>query len=300
MKHHVIATRTDTRPSVPRVVLVTGSSGVVGGAVAALAESTGWTVRGVDLVSGPRTQLVGDLRDARIRRRALDGAAVLVHVAALHAPHVGRVPDAEFWSVNVDSTGALLAEASARGVSRVVYTSSTSVYGDALVPDGRAVWVDECLTPRPRDVYDETKLAAEALVTSSAVPAVILRIARCFPEPLEALARHRLHRGVALADVAAAHLLAMTATVTGTYNVAGPLLFEPADTEQLCSDAAALLRRRHPGIAAAFAARRWPLPRYLDRVYDSRAALAALGYRPQHDVLRLLGPVAGGASVAFR
>ena len=155
----------------PRVVLVTGSSGVVGGAVAALAESTGWTVRGVDLVSGPRTQLIGDLRDARIRRRALDGAA---------------------------------------------------------------------------------------------------------------------------------HLLAMTATVTGTYNVAGPLLFEPADTEQLCSDAAALLRRRHPGIAAAFAARRWPLPRYLDRVYDSRAALAALGYRPQHDVLRLLGPVAGGASVAFR
>ena len=278
------------RPGGP-VVLVTGSSGVVGGAVAAMAETTGWVVRGVDMASGPRTQLAGDLRDPRTRRRALDGADVVVHVAALHAPHVGRVPDAEFWSVNVDSTEALLAEASARGVSRVVYTSSTSVYGDALVPDGRAVWVDECLTPRPRDVYDETKLAAEALVARSAVPAVILRIARCFPEPLETLARHRLHRGVALADVAAAHMLAVTATVTGTYNVAGPLLFEPDDTEQLYSDAAAVLQRRHPAIAAAFAARRWPLPQHLDRVYDSRAALAALGYRPQHDVLRLLGRV---------
>jgi UDP-glucose 4-epimerase len=116
-----------------------------------------------------------------------------------------------------------------------------------------------------------------------------LRIARCFPEPLETLARHRLHRGVALADVAAAHMLAVSSTVTGTYNVAGPLLFEPGDTAQLCSDAAAVLQRRHPAIAAAFAARRWPLPRHLDRVYDSRAALAVLGYRPQHGVLRLLG-----------
>jgi UDP-glucose 4-epimerase len=272
-----------------RVVLVTGSSGLVGGAVAALAESKGWVVRGVDIASGPRTRLVGDLRDPRVRRRALDGADVVVHVAALHAPHVGRVPDTEFWSVNVDSTAALLAEASARGVSRVVYTSSTSVYGDALVPDGRAVWVDECLAPRPRDVYDETKLAAEALVARSAVPAVTLRIARCFPEPLETLARHRLHRGVALADVAAAHMLAVSSTVTGTYNVAGPLLFEPGDTAQLCSDAAAVLQRRHPAIAAAFAARRWPLPRHLDRVYDSRAALAVLGYRPRRGVLRLLG-----------
>ena len=52
------------RPGGP-VVLITGSSGVVGGAVAAMAESTGWVVRGVDIVSGPRTQLVGDLRDSR-------------------------------------------------------------------------------------------------------------------------------------------------------------------------------------------------------------------------------------------
>ena len=275
------------RPGGP-LVLVTGSSGLVGGAVAALAETTGWGARGVDIASGPHTQLVGDLRDPRVRRRALDGADVVVHVAALHAPHVGRVPDSEFRSVNIDLTEALLAEAADRGVSRVVYTSSTSVYGDALVPDGHAVWVDERLTPRPRDIYDETKLAAEALAARSAVPAVTLRIARCFREPLEVLARHRLHRGVALADVAAAHMLAVPATATGTYNIAGPLLFDPEDTEQLYSDAASVLRRRHPAVTAAFAARRWPLPQRLDRIYDSRAALAALGYQPQHDVLCLL------------
>lgn len=65
------------------------------------------------------------------------------------------------------------------------------VYGEALVPDGRAVWDDECLAPRPREAYDETKPAAEALVARSAVPAVTLRIARGFPGPLEILARHR-------------------------------------------------------------------------------------------------------------
>lgn len=280
------------RPGGP-VVLITGSSGSVGGAIAAMAETAGWAARGVDIASGPHTQLVGDLLDPRIRRRALDGADVVVHVAALHAPHVGRVPDTEFRSVNVDLTEALLAEAAARGASRVVYTSSTSVYGHALVPDGRAVWVDERLTPRPRDVYDETKLAAEALVARSAVPAVSLRIARCFPEPLETLARHRLHRGVALADVAAAHILAVPTTVTGTYNIAGPLLFKPDDSEQLYSDAASVLQRRHPAIAAAFTVRRWPLPQHLDRVYDSRAALAAFGYQPRHDVLRLLGNSVG-------
>src|ERR1035441_2903982 len=61
------------RPGGP-VVLVTGSSGVVGGAVAAMAETTGWVVRGVDMASGPRTQLVGDLRDPRPRRRVSGSA----------------------------------------------------------------------------------------------------------------------------------------------------------------------------------------------------------------------------------
>jgi hypothetical protein len=35
------------------------------------------------------------LRDPGLRRRALEGADVVVHIAALHAPHVGQVPDAQ-------------------------------------------------------------------------------------------------------------------------------------------------------------------------------------------------------------
>jgi nucleoside-diphosphate-sugar epimerase len=272
-------------------VLVTGSSGRVGAAVAAAAAGAGWAVRGCDRVPGPRTTVLGDLRDREVAQAALAGVQAIIHVAALHAPHVGVAGNAEFRAVNVELTGALLAGAVAAGVSRFVYTSSTSVYGHALEPAGQAVWVDEQLTPRPRDIYDETKLAAEALVRASGIPAVVLRIGRCFPEPLPVLARHRLHRGVALADVAGGHLRALSRPqVTGTFNIAGPLLFEPADSRDLYRDAAAVIRRRAPATAAAFTAMGWPLPGRIDRVYDSRAALAALGYRPAEGVTALLSP----------
>nr|BFE70659.1 hypothetical protein GCM10020092_039600 [Actinoplanes digitatis] len=183
---------------------MTGTSGRVGAAIAAALDAAGWAVRGVDRVTGQWTGVVGDLRDPGVRRAALHGCDLVIHAAALHAPHVGRVDDEEFRAVNVGATEALLEEAGRARVRRVVYISSTSVYGHALVPTDRAVWVDEGLPPRPRDIYDETKLAAERLVASSALTPVVLRIARCFPEPPRTLAVHLLHRAVGLSDVAAA------------------------------------------------------------------------------------------------
>jgi UDP-glucose 4-epimerase len=280
----------DEQPEI-RVATVTGTSGLVGAAVAAALHAGGWDVRGVDRVAGRWTGVVGDLREAGVRRAALRRSEVLVHAAALHAPHVGRVTDREFRAVNVDATEALLEEAGRAGVRRVVYVSSTSVYGHALVPAGRAtVWVDEGLRPRPRDIYDETKLAAERLVTAAATPSVILRIARCFPEPPPVLATHYLHRAVALDDVAAAAVrVAGHHAVAGTFNVAGPYPFTRADCPALHDDAAGLITTRLPEVAAAFRANGWALPTSLDRVYDSRAAAEAFGYRPAYGIHRLLG-----------
>ena len=117
----------------------------------------------------------------------------------------------------------------------------------------------------------------------------MLRVARCFPEPLPLLARHRLHRGVGVSDVAAAHVRALAKTqVTGVLNIAGPLLFDESDATELYHSAATVIRRRAPTVAAAFAVRSWPLPDRLDRVYDSRAAARNLGYEPTEGVLSLL------------
>ncbi|MEU4693849.1 NAD(P)-dependent oxidoreductase [Actinoplanes sp. NPDC023714] len=264
------------------IAAVTGTSGRVGAAVAQALEAAGWTVRGADRSPGPRTGVVGDLRDSRVRRQLVRDAGVVVHAAALHAPHVGVVGDDEFRAVNVDATAALLDDAGAAEVRRFVYVSSTSVYGNALVPADRAVWVDELLTPQPRDVYDETKLAAERLVAAGPLSSVTLRIARCFPEPLPVRAVRMLHRSVRLADVAAAAVSAAAGgAVTGTFNIAGRYPFTRADCVALHHDAASVIAERAPEVAAAFHARGWPLPRRIDRVYDSGAAMTALGYRPE-------------------
>lgn len=127
---------------------------------------------------------------------------------------------------------------------RFVYISSTSVYGHALAPTDRAVWVDEDLLPRPRDIYDETKLAAEHLVASSPITSLTLRIARCFPQPLPVLAVGLLHRAVRLADVAAATASAVNEAAAGTFNIAGRYPFTPADCVALHHDAAAVIAER--------------------------------------------------------
>lgn len=267
-------------------VLVTGSSGVVGAAIAQELDSAGWTVRGWDIRPGRWTTHQGDLREPALRAQVVAGAEGIVHSAALHAPHVGKVPDEEFRSVNVDATAALLEDAVRSGVRRVVYTSSTSVYGDALVPRDRAVWVNESLAPRPRDVYDETKLQAEALIGShhgTGLSTVALRIARCFPEPPAVRAAHRLYRGVDPRDVARAHRLVLERhDVGGVFTIAGPLMFCPADTEALWRDAVSVIARRAPKVARLFQRRGWPLPACIDRVYDSSEASGQFGYRPVH------------------
>lgn len=269
--------------------MVTGTSGRVGAAIAEALQADGWFVRGIDRAPGLQTSLLGDLRDPEVRRAALQQSDLLVHAAALHAPHVGRVDDREFRAVNVDATEALLEEADRIGVRQIVYISSTSVYGHALIPAGQAVWVDETLEPRPRDIYDETKLAAERLVASAAAPSVTLRIARCFPEPLPVLATHLLHRAVALDDVATAAVrVAKQHAATGTFNIAGPYPFSRADCLALHDDAAGLIAAQFPEVASAFRERNWPLPRTLDRVYDSRAATDTLGYSPVHGIHELL------------
>jgi nucleoside-diphosphate-sugar epimerase len=270
-------------------VVVTGSAGLVGSAIVRRLRGAGHPVVGVDRVASADTSVVADLREPAAWRPALAGAGAVVHAAALHAPHVGVHPDDEFRAINVEATRELLAAAAAAGVRRFVHTSSTSVYGHTLEPVDRAVWVTEDLACRPRDIYDETKLAAEHLVltatTGSAMSTACLRIARCFPEPPEVLARHRLYRGVDIADVADAHLLALQhPDATGVFNIAGPYPWEPSDCEQLHHDAGTLITRRAPKTAAGFARRGWTLPGSIDRVYVSARAGESLGYRPRRGV----------------
>lgn len=271
----------------PRMkVLITGSSGRLGRALAA-ALAPVHSVVGLDRQPGPHTQVVADLGDAGTVAQALAGVQAVLHTAALHAPHVGQVADAEFRRVNVLVTRQLAEAAAARGVRRFVFTSTTALYG-AGQADGPAAWVDETTTPRPRSIYHHSKLAAEAelqdLAAREGLALSLLRMGRCFPEPAPAMALHRLHRGVDLRDVVRAHVLALhdDTPAVRCLVVSGATPFLRSDLAALGHDAPAVLQTRAPGLVAAFAARGWPLPRRLDRVYAPHRAASVLGWRAEH------------------
>jgi len=285
-------------------ILLTGSSGRIGAAIGARL-SLRHPVVGIDRRSGALTTEVVDVRDTARIAPMLAGVDAVVHTASLHVPDLASQAAADFRAVNVEATKRLLAACGEAGVRRFVYTSTTSLYGDAMLPvDGAAAWVTESLVPKPRDIYDETKLAAEQACRDAAragLPCVSLRMSRCFPEDPRLVAIYRLYRGVDALDVAQAHELALSAELPDfeVFNVSAPSPFTQGDCRALAADAESLLVARFPWVQAEFARRGWLLPRSIDRVYVVDRAIERLGYRPLHDFASLFPrragwPVQGG------
>jgi UDP-glucose 4-epimerase len=101
--------------------------------------------------------VAGDVRDIATVRRAADGCTVVMHQAAL--PSVPRSIDSPHDTLEVNALGTLNVLCAARdaGVRRLVYASSSSVYGDSPVLPAH-----EALPPAPRSPYAASKLAGEA------------------------------------------------------------------------------------------------------------------------------------------
>jgi len=147
--------------------LVTGGGGFIGAHLVRALVRRGERVRVLDNGSsgGPHRiadvladveWIAGDVRDLPTVRRACAGVGVILHHAAIASvPRSVAAPD-ESHATNLTGTLHVLLAARDAGVRRVVFASSSAVYGNlATTP------LSEALPTRPLSPYGAQKLAAE-------------------------------------------------------------------------------------------------------------------------------------------
>jgi nucleoside-diphosphate-sugar epimerase len=157
-------------------ILLTGIAGFIGSHLAEALLAEGYPVRGVDaftdtyapaqkranvaVVSRSRNVeiIVGDLASDDLRG-LVEGVDAVVHLAGEPGVPASWGPAfATYVERNVIATQRLLEAATAAGVRRFVYASSSSVYGPEQRP------LVESAVPRPLSPYGASKLAGEVLV----------------------------------------------------------------------------------------------------------------------------------------
>lgn len=271
---------------------------------------------GLDVLEGAFTTRVGDIADREVVRAALAGGVdAVVHAATLHKPHVGSHTRQDFVDTNVTGTLNLLEEAVAAGVSRFVFTSTTSAFGRALTPGDRqpAAWITEDVVPIPRNVYGVTKTSAEGLCElvhrDHGLPVLILRTSRFFPEPddrdevrkayddTNLKVNELLYRRVDLQDAVDAHLLALDRAPELGFDrfiISATTPFVREDAPALHEDAPAVVARYVPEYERVYAARGWTMLPRIERVYDNARARERLGWAPAWDFAYAIQRLAEG------
>ena len=148
-------------------ILVTGGAGFIGSHIAEKLVEIGAKVKVLDNffagklenLNGFRDKvelIEGDITDLSLVYKAMEGIDYVSHQAALRsAPKSVNLP-LSYTRVNVEGTINILIAAKERGVKRVVYASSSSVYGDNLQLPQREEDFPSPLTP-----YATSKLAGE-------------------------------------------------------------------------------------------------------------------------------------------
>ena len=149
--------------------LITGAAGFIGSALANRLAAEGHTVWGMDDLSAgdPRKLnlqvkfIRGDVNDRTKLWTLLQEVDCVYHLAARVIVPESVLYPREYNQVNVGGTVTLMEAMRDVGVSRVVFGSSGTVYGNQPIQP-----VSENATPNPRSPYAVSKLAAEYYVKS--------------------------------------------------------------------------------------------------------------------------------------
>jgi len=157
-------------------VLVTGGAGYIGShtvleLLAAgqpvvvldnLSNASAESLARVERITGrPAPLVVGDIRDAALLRRVLaeHRPSAVLHFAGLKAVGESVERPLDYYENNVVGTATLLRELAAAGVTRFVFSSSATVYGDP-----QALPITEDMPTGPTNPYGRTKWMIEFML----------------------------------------------------------------------------------------------------------------------------------------
>lgn len=158
-----------------RLALVTGADGFIGSHLVQQLLARGWKVRALsqynsfnnwgwleDVPANPLLEIVcGDVRDANYCREIMRGVDTVFHLAALIAIPYSYVAPDSYVDTNVRGTLNICQAARDAGVSRVIVTSTSEVYGTAqFVP------ITEDHPRQPQSPYSASKIGADAIALS--------------------------------------------------------------------------------------------------------------------------------------
>jgi nucleoside-diphosphate-sugar epimerase len=157
-----------------KTCVVTGGAGFIGSNLVRVLVAIGASVRVVDnFLTGKKENLTGieakvfegSVTDPVFLKDAFVGAEYVFHLAAIPSvPRSLELPT-ESCSVNILGTQLVLESARQAHVKRVIYSASSSAYGDTQGQDAR----NEDLLPRPLSPYAAQKLSGEYLMRAYAL-----------------------------------------------------------------------------------------------------------------------------------
>ena len=162
-------------------ILVTGAAGLIGFTLAKRLAATGRNVIGTDAImpdeDGGFRFVRAELSDIhRLHALFTEGLDGVVHCGAVSGPMLGRDNPRLVVTSNIEGTANVLEAARIHKLRRVVYCSSTSVYGDSIK---EATLLTEGAPLSPTDIYGATKAGGDILTraytASAGVDAAVLR-----------------------------------------------------------------------------------------------------------------------------
>jgi len=279
-------------------ILVTGSAGKLGKVTVQQLRDSGHVVVGVDLLDSDTTDSILDVQNFQAVLAFTKGFDAIIHTAALHGRHMDlNYPRQRFVDTNITGTLNLLNGCVENQIKRFLFTSTTSIYGSAMVDENQAVWVTEKLTAQPRDIYDITKQACEELCRDffekERIMTSVYRVGRFLPEPDNLTLNHRLYRGLDERDGAKGLKLGVEHNFSSfeIFNLCSGSLFNKEDLIELKVNPLPVIAKYIPEAVDIYKKNNWIFPSSIDRVYRCDKASEILGYNPKYTFKYLLNKV---------